>query len=83
MTKADATWLVEEFASKRRGIINSKTIGMFVKAINIILNQNRSIPSCGCEFKVTAVIANSAYDQHEQEILSIYNKKTRGRKKKS
>jgi len=83
MTKADAVWLVEEFAPKRRLRIDSSTIGMFIKAINIILEQNRNVPSCGCEYKVTATIANSAYDQHEQEILSIYNKPTRGRKKKS
>ena len=83
ISKADAVWLVEEFAPKRRLRIDSSTIEMFVKAINIILEQNRNVPSCGCEYKVTATIANSAYEQHEQEILAAYNKKTRGRKKKS
>lgn len=82
ISKADSIWLVEEFAPKRKLRIDSSTIGMFVKAINIILEQNRRIPSCGCEYKVTATIANSAYEQHEQEILNSYNSKTRGRPKK-
>lgn len=73
MTSSDAKWLVEEFNPKRKGIINGKTIGMFIKAINIILDQNRGIPGCGCEFKVTATIANSAYEQYESKILELYN----------
>lgn len=73
MTKDDAIWLVEEFAPKRKGTISGKTIGMFMKAINLILDQNRQIPSCGCEFNVMGKIANSAYEQHEQRILDLYN----------
>lgn len=82
ISKAGATWLVEEFNPIRKGTLNNQTIGMFVQAINIILGQNRRIPGCACEYKVTATIANSAYEQHEQEILNIYNSKTRGRPKK-
>ena len=82
ISKTDATWLVEEFNPIRKGTLNDKTIPLFIKAINIILEQNRRIPGCACEYKVTALIANSAYEQHEQEILNIYNSKTRGRPKK-
>ena len=82
ISKTDATWLVEEFNPMRKGTINDKTIGMFIQAINIILEQNRRVPGCGCEYKVTGAIANSAYEQHEQEILNSYNSKTRGRPKK-
>ena len=81
MTSSDAKWLVDTFNPQRKGTINKSTIGMFIKAINIILNQSRRIPSCGCEFKITAQIANSAYEQHESEILAAYPK--RGRKKKN
>ena len=73
ISKADATWLVEEFNPIRKGTINKQTIGDFIKAINIILEQNRRIPGCGCEFKVTGAIANSAYEQFEQQILELYN----------
>jgi len=83
MTKSDAQWLIDVFEPKRKLRIASSTIGMFVKAINIILEQNRKVPSCGCEYKVTATIANSAFDQHYAEIMSVYNSKTRGRKKQS
>ena len=83
MTKSDAQWLIDVFEPKRKLRIASSTIGMFIKAINIILGQNRQVPSCSCEWKVTATIANSAFDQHYAEIMSVYNNKTRGRKKKS
>ena len=82
MTKSDAQWLVDVFKPKRHLRIDSSSIGMFVKAINIIMGSNRSIPGCSCEWKVTATIANSAYEQHESKILELYNKPTRGRKKK-
>ena len=83
ISKADAQWLIEEFNPIRKGTLSNSTIGMFVKAINIILDKNRRIPGCACEYKVTATIANSAYEQHEQEILNSYNSKTRGRPKSS
>ena len=73
MTSSDAKWLVEEFNPIRKGTINKQTIGSFVRAINIILDQNRRIPGCGCEFKVTGAIANSAYEQYEPQILELYN----------
>jgi hypothetical protein len=82
ISKQEATWLVEEFNPMRGLKIDKTTIPKFIKAINIIMEQNRRIPSCGCEFKVTAQIANSAYNQFETEILAVYNKPTRGRKKK-
>lgn len=83
VSKAGAKWLVEEFNPIRKGTINKQTIGTFIQAINILLGQNRRIPGCACEFKVTAAIANSAYEQHEDEIMKTYNSKTRGRPKKS
>lgn len=83
MTSSDARWLVDTFDPQRKGTINKSTIGMFIKAINIMLNQSRRVPSCGCEFKVTAQIANSAYEQYRDEIERLYNQKSRGRKKKN
>ena len=82
MTKSDAQWLVDIFNPKRHLRIDSVTIGIFVKAINIIMNSNRVIPGCSCEWKVTATIANSAYEQHEAQILELYNSKPRNKKKK-
>ncbi len=83
MTRSDAVWLIEVFKPKRHLRIAKDTIGMFVKAINILLEQDRKVPGCGCEYKITAQIANSAYDQYESEIEKLYNSKPRGRKKKS
>ena len=73
MTSSDAKWLVEEFNPMRKGTISNNTMPMFVKAINIILDQNRRVPGCTCEHKVTATIANSAYEQYESKILELYN----------
>lgn len=73
ITKEDAVWLVEEFNKKRGGMINGKTINMFLRAINTILKQNRKAPSCSCEYRTVAAIANNVYEQHESEILKIYN----------
>mgnify|MGYP005999080835 CR=1 FL=1 len=72
ISKTGAKWLVEEFNPIRKGTINKQTIGTFIQAINILLGQNRRIPGCACEYKVIAAIANSAYEQHEQEILKLY-----------
>ena len=84
MTKSEATWLVEEFKPKRYLRIDKGTIAMFIKAINLIMKSNRAVPTCSCEWKVTAQIANSAFDQYEAEIMEVYNSITkRGRKKKS
>jgi|VirMetMinimDraft_7_1064189.scaffolds.fasta_scaffold05934_5 pyruvate/2-oxoglutarate/acetoin dehydrogenase E1 component len=83
MVKSDAQWLIDVFEPKRKQRIDHTTISMFVKAINIIMEQNRKVPTCGCEYKVTAQIANSLFDQHYNEIMSLYNESTRGRKKKS
>ncbi len=81
MTRSDAQWLVDVFNPLRKGTISNSTIGTFIKAINIIMDSNRSIPSCSCEFKVTAQIANSAYEQYQDEIEKLYNSKPRGRRK--
>ena len=83
LTKEDAQWLVNVFNPMRYGRIASSTIGMFVKATNLISNKNLSVPSCGCEYKTTAAIANSYYNQYQSEIETLATKTTRGRKKKS
>lgn len=73
ITKDDAKWLIEEFDKKRGGMINGKTIGMFLRAINTILNQDRKAPSCSCEYRTVAAIANNVFEQHKNQILEVYN----------
>ena len=73
ITKEDAVWLVEVFNKKRGGMVSGSTIGMFLRAINTILNQERKAPSCSCEYKTVAAIANNVYQQYENEILKVYN----------
>ena len=83
MNRLDAIWLTEVFKPKRHLRIDRSTIGMFIEAINRIMGTNRVVPSCACEFKITAQIANSAFEQHEGEIEKLYHTKPKGRKKKS
>jgi len=73
ISKEDAIWLIEEFDKKRGGTINGKTINMFLRAINTILNQNRKAPGCSCEYRTVAAIANNVFEQYKNEILKIYN----------
>jgi len=84
ITKETATWLVEEYNPIRGLRIDSKTIPMHVNALNVILDQERTVPKCAtCEWRSIAAIANSVYQQHEDEIMKAYNSKPKGRKKKS
>lgn len=73
ISKQDAVWLIEEFDKKRGGMINGKTIGIFLRAINTILDQNRKVPSCSCEYRTVAAIANNVFEQYKPQILEIYN----------
>ncbi len=82
MNRADAVWLTEVFKPKRKLKIDKSSIVMFIEAINRIMGTNRAVPGCACEFKITAQIANSAFEQHEDEIEKLYNSKPKGRKKK-
>lgn len=73
LTKEDAQWLINEFNQMRGGRIDSKTIGMFTKAINLIRGTNSGNPSCSCQWKSQSSIANSLYGQHEANIKEIAN----------
>ena len=72
LTKTDAGWLLNTFQPIRKGRIAGSTIGMFVKATNLISGKNTTVPSCGCEYKTTAAIANSYFDQYKSEIEKLY-----------
>ena len=71
LTKQDAQWLLNTFQPMRHGRIANSTIGMFVQATNLISGKNTTVPSCGCEYKVTAAIANSYFDQYKSEIEKL------------
>ena len=73
LTKADADWLLNVFQPMRHGRIAGNTIGTFVKATNLISGKNLSVPSCGCEYKTQAAIANSYFDQYKSQIEEVAN----------
>jgi hypothetical protein len=88
ITKEQATWLIEEYNPMRMMRVDRSTIGNHIKAINIILDQNRTVPKCAsCEWRAIANIASNVYEQYEQLILAVYNStettSKRGRKKKN
>ena len=84
LNKETATWLVEEYNPIRGHRINHQTIAKHVKAINILLDQNREVPKCAtCEWRTIGAIGNNVYEQFQSEIEEIYNKPARGRKKKN
>lgn len=71
LTKSDAQWLLNTFQPIRHGRISGNTISMFIKATNLISGKNLSVPSCGCEYKTAAAIANSYFDQYKAEIEKL------------
>jgi len=73
LTKSDAGWLLNTFQPMRHGRIAGNTIGMFTKAINLISGKNLNNPSCGCEYKTQAAIANSYFDQYKSQIEEVAN----------
>tara|TARA_R110000824_G_scaffold184343_3_gene365311 strand:- start:3266 stop:3502 length:237 start_codon:yes stop_codon:yes gene_type:complete len=73
LSKEDALWLLNVFAPMRMGTIGGGTIQRFVKAINLMKGTNEGVPSCGCEYKMKAAIANSLFGQHIEQIKTIAN----------
>lgn len=73
LTKEDAQWLLTTYAPKKDGIINGSTISMFTKAINLMRGTNQDNPSCGCQYKAQAAIANSLFGQYYEDIKTIAN----------
>ena len=73
LTKTDAQWLLNVFQPMRHGRIAGNTIGTFIQATNLISGKNLTVPSCGCEYKTSAAVANSYFDQYKSEIEKIAN----------
>ena len=87
MTTDQAKWLVEEFKPKMQLRVDREHATRATKAINIMTDGNRSVPSCSCEFMVTVKISQNMYSQYESEINKLYEegrktlqKRSRGRK---
>ena len=73
MTFENAKWLVEFWKPKMNYRVDRAYVQHAVKAINMMTGGNRSVPSCSCEFLVTAKIAQNMFSQYEQEIMKLYN----------
>ena len=81
MTKADAQWLVNEYWPNKNLQVNSTSIQMFTRVINIIREQNNPVPSCSCQWRTNALIAKSLYEQNQSMIETTANGKTRSKSK--
>ena len=82
INKADAKWLVEEYAPKRHYRVDHSTVPMFLKAYNILKGGNREINCTSCEAKSIAMMSKSMYEQHQTEIESISNARKKSKKTK-
>lgn len=71
LTKEQAKWLVEEYSPKRGGRINTASMGMFINAYNLLRNVNHTPKCSSCEARSLAGVANSLYEQFENEIKKL------------
>lgn len=72
LTQDEAKWLIEEYAPKRGGRIDGKTMDTyFVPARSLMIGKPADRPSCGCHFKAFVSMTNSLYNQYESEIKTI------------
>ena len=79
ISKDEAKWLLEEYAPKRGYRIDSSTFGMYLKAYNLMKGANRRAKCFSCEGRAIAAMANSLYEQYENDIQAVLKPK-RGRK---
>ena len=71
INQQDALWLVENYNKIRQfGKVNS-WIGDHVRAMSLIKGTQVSVPGCNCEYAAYARMANSMYEQNENEIKTI------------
>jgi hypothetical protein len=87
LTKEEAQWLINDFAPRRGGIVNGKSMGKyFVPARSLMQGSPSSAPECGCHYLAYAKMTASMYGQYLSEIEHIANEEQqtkRGRPKKS
>ena len=86
LTQDEAKWLIEEYAPRKDGMINGKTMDTyFVPARTLMQGKPSERPGCSCQFKSYVMMTNSMYGQYEQEIKLVASpvetKSSRGRKK--
>ena len=48
LSKRDAKWILTNFVPLMDGTVNSSTIAIFTKVINLIRGTEIPKPSCGC-----------------------------------
>ena len=80
ISKSDAEWLLNVFASIRGGRVDNNTFQMFLKAYNILRDTDRKVSCFSCEGRSIAAMANSMFEQYQSDIEALAKPK-RGRKK--
>ena len=71
INQQDALWLVENYNKIRQFGKVSSWIGDHVRAMSLIKGTQVSVPGCNCEYAAYARMANSMYEQNENEIKAI------------
>ena len=75
ITKEQATWLIEVYAPTRNhSYIGGEYLLRHKQAMEIFKGKPVEYPSCKCEYGSFAQIANSYYEQFEQQIKDIYER---------
>lgn len=82
ISKTDAEWLLNVYAPKRGYRVDNGSVGMFLKAYNLMRGGEKKINCFSCEGRAIAKIASNMFEQYEAEIQAIAKPK-RGRKKKN
>lgn len=80
INKTEAKWLLEEYAPMRRFRIDNGTFGTYLKAYNLMRGTERKVNCTSCEGRSIAAMANSMFEQYEEEIKVIATTTTRKKK---
>ena len=82
ISKEEAKWLLEVYGPMRGYRIDNGTLGTYLKAYNLMRGTDRKVSCSSCEGRSIAAMANSMYNQYEEEIKAIATPKQGKRVKK-
>ena len=80
ISKTDAQWLLEVYGPMRGFRIDNGTFGTYLKAYNLMKGTERKVNCTSCEGRTIAAMANSMFEQYQEEIKVIATKTTRKKK---
>jgi hypothetical protein len=72
LTYSDAKWLWEEYQPMMSHRIDRGSIEKHLKAYNLMLDKQATIPSCSCQYTSAAKVTQSVFSQYKNEIEKLY-----------